>query len=106
MSADRYSRRSFLGSDAEERISDCTVGIVGLGGGGSHIVQRFAHIGFQDHVIYDDDRVEESNLNRLVGARSSDNPRQPGRKVAVTKPTILVATWGDGLFAVTGDART
>jgi hypothetical protein len=24
----------------------------------------------------------------------------------VTKPTILVATWGDGLFAVTGDART
>jgi hypothetical protein len=24
----------------------------------------------------------------------------------VTKPTILVATWGDGLFAVTGDRRT
>jgi hypothetical protein len=24
----------------------------------------------------------------------------------VTKPTILVATWGDGLFAVTGDERT
>jgi hypothetical protein len=24
----------------------------------------------------------------------------------VTKPTILVATWGDGLFAITGDERT
>jgi hypothetical protein len=24
----------------------------------------------------------------------------------VTKPTILVATWGDGVFAVTGDGRT
>jgi hypothetical protein len=24
----------------------------------------------------------------------------------VTKPTILVATWGDGLFAITGDKRT
>jgi hypothetical protein len=24
----------------------------------------------------------------------------------VTNPTILVATWGDGLFAITGDART
>jgi hypothetical protein len=24
----------------------------------------------------------------------------------VTKPTILVATWGDGLFAITGDGRT
>src|ERR1700682_214476 len=25
---------------------------------------------------------------------------------SVTKPTILVATWGDGLFAVTGDGST
>jgi len=74
MRADRYSRQSFLGSDAEERISNCTVGIVGLGGGGSHIVQQLAHIGFQHYVIYDDDRVEESNLNRLVGARSVDVP--------------------------------
>ena len=24
----------------------------------------------------------------------------------MTKPTILVATWGDGLFALTGDGRT
>ena len=24
----------------------------------------------------------------------------------MTKPTILVATWGDGLFAVIGDGRT
>ena len=24
----------------------------------------------------------------------------------MTKPTILVSTWGDGLFAVTGDGRT
>ena len=24
----------------------------------------------------------------------------------MTKPAILVATWGDGLFAVTGDGRT
>ena len=24
----------------------------------------------------------------------------------MTKPTILVATWGDGLFAITGDGRT
>ena len=24
----------------------------------------------------------------------------------MTKPTILVATWGNGLFAVTGDGRT
>jgi hypothetical protein len=35
-----------------------------------------------------------------------DNLRQraEGRQ-SVTKPTILVATWGDGLFAVTGEGR-
>ncbi len=72
MSTDRYSRQSFLGSSAEAMISRCTIGIVGLGGGGSHIVQQLAHIGFQRFVLYDDDVVEESNLNRLIGATSAD----------------------------------
>jgi molybdopterin-synthase adenylyltransferase len=72
LSTDRYSRQSFLGLDAEEIISKCTVGIVGLGGGGSHIVQQLAHIGFQRYILYDYDIVEESNLNRLIGAKELD----------------------------------
>jgi hypothetical protein len=48
------------------------VGVCGLGGGGSHVVQQLAHIGFQNYVLYDDDPVEESNLNRLIGATSAD----------------------------------
>lgn len=72
MNTDRYSRQSFLGSSAEDMISQCTVGIAGLGGGGSHIVQQLAHIGFQRFVLYDDDVVEEPNLNRLIGATSAD----------------------------------
>ncbi|MGA2228477.1 MAG: ThiF family adenylyltransferase [Syntrophobacteraceae bacterium] len=72
MSTDRYSRQSFLGSNSEELISRCTIGVVGLGGGGSHIVQQLAHIGFQRYILYDDDVVEESNLNRLIGAGTID----------------------------------
>ncbi len=72
MSTDRYSRQSFLGKHAEEHIARCTVGIAGLGGGGSHIVQQLAHIGFTRFVLYDDDVTEESNLNRLVGATAVD----------------------------------
>lgn len=72
MSADRYSRQSFLGPNAEEFIARCTIAIPGLGGGGSHVVQQLAHIGFQNYIIYDDDHVEESNLNRLVGAKVVD----------------------------------
>jgi len=76
VSRERFSRQSFLGRDSEERIARCTVGVAGLGGGGSHIIQQLAHIGFQRYVVYDGDVVEESNLNRLVGARSVDVPAQ------------------------------
>ena len=73
MSTDRYSRQSFLGADSEDLIFRCTIGVVGLGGGGSHVVQQLAHIGFQRYVVYDNDVVEESNLNRLVGSTASDS---------------------------------
>jgi len=72
VNTDRYSRQSFLGPNAEELLSRCTIGVPGLGGGGSHIVQQLAHIGFQSYVLYDDDVVEESNLNRLIGASPAD----------------------------------
>ncbi len=72
MSTDRYSRQSCLGENAEEQIARCTVGVPGLGGGGSHVVQQLAHIGFKRFVLYDEDVTEESNLNRLVGATAVD----------------------------------
>lgn len=72
MAKSRFSRQSFLGRRSEEFIAQCTVGVPGLGGGGSHIVQQLAHIGFQRYVIYDGDVTEESNLNRLVGAKTAD----------------------------------
>jgi hypothetical protein len=87
MSSERYTRQSFLGADAEERIARCTVGIVGLGGGGSHIVQQLAHIGFQHFVIYDYDVIEESNLNRLVGAKAIDVPAETP-KLHMAKMTL------------------
>ncbi|MGC4033247.1 MAG: ThiF family adenylyltransferase [Tepidisphaeraceae bacterium] len=79
----RYSRQSFLGPDAEANIRRAVVGVVGLGGGGSHIVQQLAHIGFKNYVVYDPDIVEESNLNRLVGATEHD--------VELSTPKVVVA---------------
>lgn len=84
---ERYSRQSFLGADAEERISRCIVGVVGLGGGGSHVVQQLAHIGFKNYVLFDGDVVEDSNLNRLVGASAADASRRT-RKLDVAKSMI------------------
>lgn len=72
-SSERYSRQSFLGSHSERLFSSLKVGVVGLSGGGSHIVQQAAHIGFKKYVLSDPDIIDdESNLNRVVGATLED----------------------------------
>lgn len=68
----RYQRQSFLGDGSQAIIERATMGIVGLGGGGSHIVQQAAHIGFQQYVVYDPQTAEDTNLNRLIGATVQD----------------------------------
>jgi hypothetical protein len=80
---DRFSRQSFLGASAAQIIIGCHVGIIGLGGGGSHIAQQLAHVGFSRFSIFDNDTVESSNLNRLVGGTHSDaKKRTPKVSVA------------------------
>lgn len=68
----RYSRQSFLGPESQAIFQRACIGIVGLGGGGSHVVQQTAHIGFQNYCLFDFDKVEDSNLNRMVGATEND----------------------------------
>jgi hypothetical protein len=80
---DRFSRQSFLGASAAQNIVGCHVGIIGLGGGGSHIAQQLAHVGFSRFSLFDNDIVESSNLNRLVGGTCSDaKKRTPKVSVA------------------------
>lgn len=69
---ERYTRQSFLDQRSEEIFEHCRVSIIGLGGGGSHVVQQLAHIGIGNFRIFDPDHVEDSNLNRLVGATQDD----------------------------------
>src|SRR6267143_583442 len=68
----RYNRQSFLGEASERIFATAKVGILGLGGGGSHVVQQLAHLGIRNFVICDPDKVEDTNLNRLVGATRQD----------------------------------
>jgi hypothetical protein len=70
--SERYARQSFLGPRSEEAFKNCLACIIGLGGGGSHIVQQLAHIGIGHFLVFDGDHVEDSNLNRLVGATQAD----------------------------------
>lgn len=68
----RYSRQSFLGEQSEEIFGRTKAGIVGLGGGGSHVAQQLAHLGVGNFALFDPDTLKPPNLNRTVGATAAD----------------------------------
>lgn len=72
MKTNRYDRQSFLGDESQASFDSARLGIIGLGGGGSHIAQQCAHIGFQHFANFDPDIIDETNLNRLVGGTVKD----------------------------------
>ena len=65
-------RQSFLGADSEIVLSRSRAALVGLGGGGSHVAQQLAHIGLGNFLLIDPDIIEDTNLNRLIGATQED----------------------------------
>src|SRR6478609_9252827 len=69
---DRYSRQGFLGEAGQQAIETVRVGVIGLGGGGSHTAPQFAHLGVQTFVLFDADFGDESNLNRTMTLVESD----------------------------------
>lgn len=79
----RLDRQSFLGPQSEAILEAATIGIVGLGGGGSHVVQQAAHMGVGGLVNADPDTIEDTNINRLIGGTLAD--------VTVSLPKVAIA---------------
>jgi molybdopterin/thiamine biosynthesis adenylyltransferase len=69
----QYDRqvRAF-GAEGQRVIQQLEIAIVGLGGTGSIVAQQLAHLGARTYVLIDPDKVETTNLNRLVGAVPAD----------------------------------
>lgn len=72
-SSELYDRqvRAF-GAAGQHAISRLQVAIVGLGGTGSLIAQQLVHLGIRKFILIDPDVIETTNLNRVVGATTSD----------------------------------
>jgi hypothetical protein len=68
----RLDRQSFLGANSDAILDAVTIGIVGLGGGGSHVAQQAAHMGIGGYVNADPDLIENTNTNRLIGGTLAD----------------------------------
>ena len=65
-------RQSFLRANSEIVLGRSRAALVGLGGGGSHVAQQLAHIALGNFLLIDFDFIEDTNLNRLVGATLED----------------------------------
>ncbi|WP_157863401.1 HesA/MoeB/ThiF family protein [Bradyrhizobium tropiciagri] len=74
-----------LGEHGQSLLRSLTIGIVGLGGTGSVIAQELAYLGVGKLVLIDDDILEETNLNRVVGSAHADLGRS---KVSVAADAI------------------
>ncbi|WP_198032712.1 ThiF family adenylyltransferase [Mesorhizobium sp. WSM2561] len=103
--ASDYSRvfdrqvRAF-GAAGQRRLGALRVGIVGLGGTGSVASQQLVHLGIRHFLLIDPDTIEETNLNRVVGATPSDIG---AGKVAVASRYIKEFNAAVGVEAITGD---
>lgn len=76
-------RQSFLGSQSDARLAAATIGLVGLGGGNSHVAQQLVHLGIGGFILLDEDIITLTNLNRLVGGTLED--------VRVDRPKVDIA---------------
>ncbi|WP_439373491.1 HesA/MoeB/ThiF family protein [Bradyrhizobium sp. DASA03120] len=97
----RYDRqvRAF-GADGQRAISLLKVGVVGLGGTGSVLVQQLARLGVCDFVLIDPDVVETTNLNRLACAGATD---VGAAKIDVAARDIRASSPGAKVHALKAD---
>lgn len=67
------ARQALLfGREGQRTIASSRVAVVGTGGTGSIVFEMLVRIGVRDITLIDPDKVEESNLSRLLGATPSD----------------------------------
>ncbi|QDF37444.1 ThiF family adenylyltransferase [Bradyrhizobium symbiodeficiens] len=98
----RLDRQSFLGANSDAILEGATIGIVGLGGGGSHVAQQTAHMGVGGYVNADPDVIEDTNTNRLIGGTLADvDARMP--KVAIAARLIRGLDPGARIISVQDD---
>ena len=73
MTSSRFERQERLfGAEGQVRLAALQAAIVGLGGLGSHVAQQLGYLGVCRFTLIDRDVVDETSLNRLIGATATD----------------------------------
>ena len=61
-----------FGSEVQTLLQSLHIGVVGAGGTGSAVIEQLARLGVGTLSIFDGDRFDVSNVNRVYGSHSSD----------------------------------
>lgn len=85
-----------LGERGQDILRNTKVGVVGVGGVGSLLVEYLGRLGVGYVVVADPDRIEETNFSRIVGAQIRDyRPwwrwRKRTRKVDIAERVFIEA---------------
>jgi molybdopterin-synthase adenylyltransferase len=93
-----------LGPEGQRRLRSARIGVVGLGGTGSHVVQQLLHLGVGEIIAIDPDTIERSNLSRVLGATTDDATHRRSKTVIVNR---MAASLGGRtkVTSVRGDVR-
>jgi molybdopterin/thiamine biosynthesis adenylyltransferase len=101
--AARFARQVLMfGAQGQEALRSMTVAVVGAGGGGSLLVQSLAHLGVGHIILIDFDRVDITNLSRIVGATLRDAQRRR-LKVDVLRRFVRSIDRDIDVTAIAGD---
>jgi hypothetical protein len=84
--SNRIATLSVWGEERQALLESFRIGIVGLGSVGSLVAESLARMGVRNFVLIDDDRLEERNLDRTIGACSLD--------AAFHRPKVSIAERG------------
>lgn len=101
---ERFDRQvRALGAVGQASLRDAHIGLVGAGGLGSHVYQQLKYLGVRRITVVDHDRVESTNLNRLVFATAADVGK-PKASTAVARGLAILP--GSVDEAVVADVTT
>lgn len=85
-----------FGNDAQQLLTGLNIGIVGLGGTGSPIAEQLCRLGVGNLYLFDGDKFEDTNVNRVYGSSIKDAGEY---KVIIAKNHIERIGLGTNVYA-------
>lgn len=102
----RYHRQNLIEWWDQETVRDARIVVVGAGALGNEILKLLALVGVGRVVVFDMDRIEQSNLSRCVFFRDSDEGATKVEVVAERmmelNPDVKVMPHADNILVTTG----